>query len=77
MVRVALIGVVLLPLCLAFATGAAWLVTAVFLGHDLWLVVDWLLGLLFGIPLWLFALVRIAQRLNRPRIMENRRRLFE
>jgi hypothetical protein len=76
-VRVFVVALLLLPLCLAASTFGAWLVTRVFLGHELWLVIDLLLGAFFGLPLFAFALRRAAARLRRPRIMENRRRVFE
>lgn len=77
MARVLVVAVLLLPLCLTASTFGAWLTTRVFLGHDLWLVIDLILGALFGLPLFAFTLHRVAGRLRRPRILENRRRLFE
>lgn len=71
--RVALAGVGLLVLCVAGATGLGYAVNHWVLGRDLWFVVDLVLGLLFGVPVFGVLFVWLVRRWRRPRMLERRR----
>jgi nitrate reductase gamma subunit len=75
--KMVLAGVFLLPLCVAAATGLGYLVNHWILGEDLWLVVDLLLGVVFGVPLFAGVFTLLVRRWRRPRLLEGPRRMLE
>jgi hypothetical protein len=75
--KIVLAGVFLLGLCIAAATGAGYVVNHWILGRDLWLVVDLLLGAVFGVPVFAVVFTFLVRRWRRPKLMEGRRRMIE
>jgi hypothetical protein len=75
--RIFLAGLLLLVATIASVTGLGYLINHVILGRELWLVIDLLLGLVFGLPLFIFLFVMLVKRWRRPRILERRRGILE
>jgi hypothetical protein len=75
--RILLAGFALFFACIAAATALGYLVNHVLLDRDLWLVIDLLLGFLFGVPLFTLVFFALVRRWRRPRILERRRGILE
>lgn len=72
--RILFAGPGLLLLCVAVATGIGYVVNHWILGRDLWLVIDLVLGAVFGVPLFAVLFAWLLRRWRHPKIPVGQRR---